>query len=61
MLVNAKRSSVSTNDMDRVECLRHILKGLRIEATYDEAQEIGTSLVEFFEAFAMEAEDGHIA
>lgn len=57
MLVNTKQVVASASDMDRVECLRLVLDGLGVEVSYDEAQEIGNSLIEFFEVLAEKVDD----
>ena len=57
MLVNTKQVVAPSSDMDRVECLQQVLKKLGVEASYGETQEIGNSLVEFFETLAEKVDD----
>ncbi len=57
MLVNTRQAVAASSDMDRVECLQKVLRELDVEVSYDEAQEIGNSLVEFFETLAQEVDD----
>ena len=55
----AKVESASPQDADNVEVLRLILtKEQRREVTFDEAQAIGESLVEFYQVLAEEVDDG---
>ncbi len=52
--------SETCSPVDSVEALQHLLANQDIEISYDEAQELGNSLVEFFEILAGEVDDEHI-
>ena len=55
----AKVESVPSQDADNIEVLRRILaKEQCRDVTYDEAQAIGESLVEFYRVLAEEVDDG---
>jgi hypothetical protein len=56
--IETRRPNTSTADIDGIEVLRHILaKQEQREIGYNEAQEIGASLIEFYQILAEEASD----
>ena len=54
--MSSHEGNITTLEPERIESLRQILKKEQCrEVTYDEAQEIGRSLIRFFKALAEES------